>query len=95
MDREQVELFRDQLRRACVTLGMGKWERIVLSSNPGEGAMVLFHRCQGTSDTADTECQDAPMPADSPLRPRAACSFGSERRIGTLAGVGWRREDGL
>lgn len=84
MDREQVELFRDQLRRACVTLGVGKWERIVLSHNSGEGAMVLFHRCQGTSDTADTERQDAPMPADSPVRLRATCSFRSERRIGTL-----------
>lgn len=58
MDKVKLEEFTGQLRRECITLDVEKWERIALLLNPGDGAMALSHRSQGTSHITVTRCQD-------------------------------------
>lgn len=67
MDKAKLEEFRVRLRRECITLGVEKWERIILPLCPGEGIMVFFHRGQGKRDITDTRCQDVEIFMDSPV----------------------------
>ena len=89
MDRMKLEEFRGQLRSQCTTLDMEKWERIPLPLNPGEGALVLFHRSQGRSDITATRVRMLRFSWTFQLDgSRATSALCSERR--ELANLGGR-----